>query len=346
MTYQVPDGLAVIATTAKSAKGEATQLLPKLNGTKPVPEPERELIPIPRDEAGWASEFSMDSFGLAMLARRERSVQSIDHHNLGLVPADGDDVAQLAIVQALAIKAVAEVRQLNLDDTEDRVQARAIAVATLDPVSVEDLQAELAELQAPRYEFTGSGAFRKTGYQRATQAVEEAIANKLQGDELAKFTEAMKTVTVTNGEALRERYHVHKRLNAEAMKTVRGMNQFGRWLDADTSEVTAELDTAGNIFNTHTVEETAEEARRAKLAIALSNKVKRGQHATQGLMLLLELAGFKLATKGGKVQFHKNGRAKLTKVAPKTITELEAEHGWDFFQKAKRDATIFMAQVA
>jgi len=346
MTYQVPDGLAVTATKAKTAKGELSQLLPKLNGTKALPLPDRELIPIPRDEQGWGSEFSMDSYGLAMLARRERSVQSIDHHNLGLVPADGDDVAQLAIVQALAIKAVAEVRQLNLDDTEDRVQARAIAVATLDPVSVEDLQAELAELQAPRYEFTGSGAFRKTGYQRATKAVEEAIANKLQGDELTKFTEAMKTVTVTNGEALRERYHVHKRLNAEAMKTVRGMNQFGRWLDADTSEVTAELDTAGNIFNTHTVEESPGEARRAKLAIALGKKVKRGNASTQGLMLLLELAGYKLVTKAGKVQFHKDGRAKLTQVAPKSITELEAEHGWDFFQKAKRDATTFMAQVA
>ena len=343
MTYQVPSGLQVTATRAKSAKGELAQLKPKLDGKHALPLPERDLIPIPRDEQGWGSEFSMDAYGLAMVARRERSVQSIDHHNLGLVPADGDDVAQLAVVQAMAIKAVAELIQLDLDDTEARVRARAIAVATLDPVTDEELLAELAELKAPRYEFTSSGAFRKTGYQRTTAEVEAMIANKLQGDDLARFTKAMAKVTVTNGEVLRERYHVHKQLNAEAMRMVRGQDKFGKWVDADLASV---ADQAQSIFDTHTVEETPEEARRAKLAIALGKNTKRGQAGTQGLLMLLELTGLKLKTKDGAVQYHKDGRAKLTSTAPKSIATLEAEHGWDFFQKAKRDASTFMAQVA
>ena len=343
MTYQVPSGLQVTATRAKSAKGELSQLKPKLDGKHALPLPERDLIPIPRDEQGWGSEFSMDSYGLAMVARRERSVQSIDNHNLGLVPADGDDVAQLAVVQAMAIKAVAELIQLDLDDTEARVRARAIAVATLDPVTDEELLAELAELKAPRYEFTSSGAFRKTGYQRTTAEVEAMIANKLQGDDLARFTKAMAKVTVTNGEVLRERYHVHKQLNAEAMRMVRGQDKFGKWVDADLASV---ADQAQSIFDTHTVEETPEEARRAKLAIALGKNTKRGQASTQGLLMLLELTGLRLKTKDGAVQYHKDGRAKLTSTAPKSIVTLEAEHGWDFFQRAKRDASTFMAQVA
>ena len=343
MTYSIPSGLVVATTTAKSAKGEATQLAEPKPSAKSQPLPERDLIPIPRDEAGWSSEFVPDSFSLAMLARRERSVQSIDHHNLGLVPADGDDVAQLAMVQALAIRAVAQVRGLDLEDTEQRVQARAIAVATLDPMTEDELQAELAELKAPRYEFTNSGAFRKTLYQRTTAEVEEHLANRLTGDELAQFTEAMGKVVITYGEALRERYHTHKRLNAEAMRMVRGQDKFGKWVDADLASV---ADQAESIFDTHVVEETPEEARRAKLAIALGKNTKRGQHATQGLLMLLDLAGFKLVTKGGAVQYHKDGRAKLTSTTPKSIAQLEAEHGWDFFQKAKRDASTFMAQVA
>ena len=101
-----------------------------------------------------------------------------------------------------------------------------------------------------------------------------------------------------------------------------------------------------SIFDTHTVEETPEEARRAKLAIALGKNTKRGQASTQGLLMLLELTGLRLKTKDGAVQYHKDGRAKLTSTAPKSIVTLEAEHGWDFFQRAKRDASTFMAQVA
>lgn len=347
MSYVLPNGLAVTKSNAKTAKGELSQVAPKLDGKHAVPLPDRELIPIPRDESGWASEFSMDTFGLAMVARRERSVQTIDHHNLGLVPADGDDVAQLAVVQALAIKAVAVVHDLDLDDTDDRVQARAVAVATLDPTPVDELLAELAELQAPRYEFTNTGAFRKTSYQRTTAELEAHLANKLDGDELAKFTEAMANATITNGEALRERYHVHKRLNAEAMRMVRGMDGFGKFVDADVSELVAQVDEEGNLFTVYAVEETPDERRRAMLAYALGNKVKRGQHATQGLLLLLDLAGYKLATKNGAVQFHKDGSAKLKKAdRPWTVAELENEHGWDFFQKAKRDAMTFMASIA
>jgi len=35
----------------------------------------------------------------------------------------------------------------------------------------------------------------------------------------------------------------------------------------------------------------------------------------------------------------------LREQTPKSIAELEAEHGWDFFQKAKRDAMTFMATL-
>lgn len=359
MTYQVPDGLAVTATKAKTAKGELSQIAKgdskailhtcqdgdlscPVCATKGTAGRDRELMAIPRDENGWRNSLVVHHAGLAMVARRENSVQRIDHHNLGLVPADGDDVAQEAVTQAMAMRAVAQLRGLDLEDTEQRLEARAIAVATLDATPTAELEAELAELQAPRYEFTSSEAFRKTSYKRATADLEAFIEARLKGDELAQFRKLFATQQPTAGEALRERHHVHKRLNAKAMKMVRGMNQFGRWVDAEV----ADYGDAQSLFDTTTVEESPEEARRAKLAIALGKKVKRGNASTQGLMLLLELAGYKLVTKAGKVQFHKDGRAKLTKVEPKSIEQLEAEHGWDFFQKAKRDATTFMAQVA
>lgn len=341
--YVVPAGITATVTTAKSAKGEATVFAKSERPSKPEVR-EREIMAIPRDQNGWDS-LVIHWAGLGMVARRENSVQRIDHHNLGLVPADGDDVAQEAVTQAMAMRAIAELKSLDLNDTDDRVTARAIAVATLDPATVEELEAELAELQAPRYEFTSADHLRKTSYKRATANLEAHLDNKLQGDDYAEFRKLFAIQQPTAGEALRERHHVHSRLNAKAMRMVRGMSQFGYQVNADTSEWVADVDASGSLFVTLSVDESHEESRRAKLAYALGNKVKRGQHATQGLLLLLDLAGYRLVSKSGKVQFKKDGSVKLHEQRPKTIAELEAEHGWDFFQKAKRDAMTFMATL-
>lgn len=342
MGYSIPAGFAIASTPkAKTAKAEATAIA-KADKVL-VPDTERELIAIPRNEQGWSEEFSLDRYGLAMVARRENSVQRIDHHNLGLVPADGDDVAQESAVQAMAMLAVAELRGLDLDDTEDRLKARQIAVATLDDTSWADLMAELADLKADRFKVSKRAKVQRIQYQRSTADVEQHLADKLYGMELDKFRELLAQATPTNGQVLRERRWVHGRLNAKAMKMVRGMNQFGKRIDVDTSELASQLDEAGNLFDVHTVEESRTEARRAKLAVALKRGKKFGANQLQGLMLALDLAGYKLVTKRGEVQFHDDGTAKLTRSKVWSISELIAEHGEEFVKANGANAQLVLA---
>ena len=126
---------------------------------------------------------------------------------------------------------------------------------------------------------------------------------------------------------------------------VRGMSAFGTRVDEDTSNLSHELDASRGVFNEYEVEETPEDRIRAQLAWALGTKVRRGVHATQGLMLMLDLAGYHLVSKSGEIQFSQDGSVKLTKQAPKTIVELEAEHGREFINKSSQAAKVLIATL-
>ena len=330
MTYVLPAELqqAVTATKRKSVKGAIAEIAgdtPESN--KAVPLPERELITIPvkaRKRGAdvvneWELTAKVDPKVMAMLARRERNRQTTDHHNLGLVPADGDDVAQLAVELAQAISATRSMLKHGVDDLWDTIR---IARLNLWGDSSEELQAELEELAKDRWAFDGK-RLRKVSYKRSTKQAEQAIADKFSEAQRGEFIEKMTACTeFTYGELLLALKMAHNHLNRQAMATVRGMNQFGRWLDADTSELSAQLDTAGNIFDVHEVDETKEERRRAILAHALGTNYKKPEGLGEALMLLADLAGYKYSG------LAKSGDAKLkSKERGATLPEIEAEHG-------------------
>lgn len=343
--FVVPAEVAPVATKRKSAKGQAREIagdVPENN--KPLPLPERELITVPRNNRKvgedtineWELEVALDHKVMAMLARRENRRQSIDHRNLGLVPADGDDVAQHAIELAQAIKAVRTMLKHGADDLWDTVR---IAELNLWGDSSEELEQELADLSQERWSFNGkTRRIRKVAYKRVTDRVEQAIADKFSEAQQAEFEAGMKQVqTFKYGELLLALKLSHNYLNRQAMAMVRGLTEFGKQVEFDTWQ------TLEGLFNVTTIEETEVDRYRVLLSQAFNKKLKRGEHLSNGLAMVASLAGLSAKLKGGQAQFDKAGNLKLTASKRETIPAIKAhfkQEGMDF-NKAKQAVFTF-----
>lgn len=343
--FKLPAELAPVATKRKSAKGQAREIagdVPEANQAQPLPE--RELITVPRNNRKvgedtineWLQEVSLDPKVMAMLARRENRRQTIDHRNLGLVPADGDDVAQHAIELAQAIRSVRSMFNHTPEQLWDTVR---IAELNLWGDSSEELEQELEDLSRERWSFDAkTRRVRKVAYKRVTNKVEQAIADKFGKVAQAKFLEGMKQAqTFTYGELLLALKLSHNYLNRQAMAMVRGLTEFGKQVEFDTWQ------TLEGLFNVTTVEETELDRYRVALSRAFNKKLKRGEHLSNGLGMVASLAGLDAKYKKGVAQYDKAGNLKLTACKRETIPAVRAdieERGGDF-NKAKQAVFAF-----
>ena len=332
--FKLEAELAPVVTSRKSAKGQAREIAGEVpENNKPLPLPERELITVPRAE-NWELEVALDYKVMAMLARRENRRQSIDHRNLGLVPADGDDVAQHAIELAQAMKAVRTMLNHGADELWETVR---IAELNLWGDSSEELEQELADLSQERWAFDAkTRRVRTVHYKRATKQAEQAIADKFSKEQQAQFVESMKQVqTFTYGELLLALKLSHNYLNRQAMNMVRGLTQFGKQVEFDTWQ------TLEGLFNVTSVEETEFDRYRVILSRAFNKKLKRGQALSDGLRMACALAGLQPAMKKGKYQFDKQGNLKLTACKRETFSDIEKEEGKKFITKSKQALFAF-----
>lgn len=327
--FKLEAELAPVATSRKSAKGQAREIAGEVpENNKPLPLPERELITVPRAE-NWELEVALDYKVMAMLARRENRRQNIDHRNLGLVPADGDDVAQHAIELAQAIKAVRTMLNHGADELWETVR---IAELNLWGDSSEELEQELADLSQERWAFDAkTRRVRIVHYKKSTKQAEQAIADKFSKQQQAQFVESMKQVqTFTYGELLLALKLSHNYLNRQAMNMVRGLTQFGKQVEFDTWQ------TLEGLFNVASIEETEFDRYRVILSRAFNKKFKRGAKLSDGLLMACGLAGLTAVTKKGKYQFDKDGNLKLTSSKRWTFADIEKQEGKKFINEGKK----------
>ena len=326
--FVLPAELAPVATKRKSAKGEAREIageVPEANQAQPLPERELITVPLPDD---WGKAVSLDPKVMAMLARRENRRQTIDHRNLGLVPADGDDVAQHAIELAQAIRSIRSMFGHTPEQLWDTVR---VAQLNLWGDSSEELEQELEDLSRERWAFDAkTKRVRVVHYKRATEEAKQAISEKLSEAQRAEFVEGMKQAqTFTYGELLLALKLSHNYLNRQAMAMVRGLTQFGKQVEFDTWQ------TLEGLFNVTTVEETELDRYRVILSRAFNKKLRRGRALTDGLRMACGLAGLKPVIKKGQVQFDKKGNLKLTACERDTFATIEKAEGKAFINKSK-----------